>query len=55
MKCNKRRRDNVKEMQKRMISHATQTAKHQRAYSAAKRIWVMPNVSHKVQDTVSGD
>lgn len=55
MKYNKRRRDNVKEMQRRMISQAMQTAKHPRDYSAAKRIGVMPNVSHKVPDTVSGD
>ena len=55
MKYNKRRKNDVKEMQKRMISQAMQTAKHPRDYSAAKRIGVMPNVSHQVPDTVSGD
>lgn len=55
MKYNKRRRDNVKEMQRRMISQAMQTAKHPRDYSAAKRIGVMTNVSHKVPDAVPGD
>ena len=55
MKYNKRRRDNVREMQKRMIWQAMYTAKHPMDYSAAKRIGVMPNVSHKVPDTVPGD
>lgn len=55
MKYNKRRRDNVKEMQRRMISQAMQTAKHPRDYNAVKRIGVMSNVSRKVPDTVPGD
>lgn len=41
MKYNKRRRDNVREMQKRMVWQAMYTAKHPMDYSAAKRIGVM--------------
>lgn len=55
MKYNKRRRDNVREMQKRMIWQAMYTAKHPMDYSAAKRSGVIPNVSRKVPDIVSGD
>lgn len=55
MRYNKHWKNDVKEMQKRMISQAMQTAKHLMDYSAAKIIGVIPNVSHKVPDTVSGD
>lgn len=40
MKYNKRRQENIREMQKRMVSQAMYTAKHPRDYSVSKRVTV---------------
>ena len=45
----------VRDMQRQALYGALRAAKKPQDYAAAKRIGVMPNVSHKVQDTVSGD
>ena len=45
----------IRDMQRQALYGALRAAKKPQDYAAAKRIGVMPNVSHKVQDTVSGD